>query len=162
MQVAKNTAVAIEYTLTIDDGIVVDTSQGGPPLWYLHGAGNLIPGLERELEGLAPGEEKTVVVPFEEGYGEWEDERVHQVPKTQFPEGTTFQVGDRVYAQGPQGQQIPGRITAVGPKEVTVDFNHELAGKELTFQVRIADVREATKDEIAHGHVHGPDGHHDH
>lgn len=160
MQIAKNRAVAIEYTLTIDDGIVVDASEQGEPLWYLHGADNIIPGLEKELEGLEPGSEKTVVVSAEEGYGEYSDERVHRVPKSQFPPDSSFQVGDRVFAHSPDGQQIPARITAVDPKEVTVDFNHELAGKQLTFQIKVAEVRDATKDEMQHGHVHGPGDHH--
>lgn len=160
MQVAKNKAVAIDYTLTIDGGIIVDASEEGEPLWYLHGASNIIPGLEKGLDGLKVGEEKVVVVPPAEGYGEYHADRVHQVPKTSFPPGSTFEIGDRVMAQAPDGTGLPARISAVQAKEVTLDFNHELAGKELTFKVRIAEVRDATKDEISHGHVHGPGGHH--
>lgn len=160
MQIAKNHAVALAYTLTIDDGIVVDASEAGAPLWYLHGADNIIPGLERELEGLETGAQKTVVVQPEEGYGAYDAERVHRVPKSQFPSDTTFQAGDRVYAHSPEGHEIPARIKAVDAKEVVVDFNHELAGKVLTFQVTVEEVRAATKEEVQHGHIHGPGGHH--
>ena len=159
MQVGAKKAVAIDYTLTIDGGIVVDASEKGAPLWYLHGANNIVPGLEKELTGMTVGEEKTVVVSPAEGYGERLDERVHQVPKDQFPPGTDFALGDQVVAQSPDGHQVPARIAGIDAKEVTVDFNHELAGKELTFAVRIAEVRAASKEELAHGHIHGPGGH---
>lgn len=160
MQVAKNKAVAIDYTLTIDGGIVVDSSEPGEPLWYLAGKDNIIPGLEKELLGLKVGDEKTVVVPASEGYGEYQSDRVHQVPKASFPADSTFEIGDRVMAQGPDGGGLPARIAGVSAKEVTLDFNHELAGKELTFKIKVAEVRDATKDEMTHGHVHGPGGHH--
>lgn len=160
MQVTKNKAVAIDYTLTIDGGIVVDASEQGEPLWYLHGKGNIIPGLEKQLEGLQVGDEKTVVVAPADGYGEYQKDRLHQVPKGSFPPDSSFEVGDRVMAQSPDGNGLPARISAVGAKEVTLDFNHELAGKELTFKVKVAEVRDPTKEELTHGHVHGPGGHH--
>jgi FKBP-type peptidyl-prolyl cis-trans isomerase SlyD len=84
---------------------------------------------------------------------------VHHVPKSEFPPDTSFELGDRVVAQGPDGTSLPARITAIDPKQVTLDFNHELAGKELTFKVKVAEVREASKQELDHGHVHGPGGH---
>jgi FKBP-type peptidyl-prolyl cis-trans isomerase SlyD len=160
MQIAEKKAVALEYELTIDGGIVVDKSDKGEPLWYLHGVGNLIPGLEKELNGMAVGDEKTVVVSADEGYGEYQDERVHIVPKDQFPPDTTFEIGDRVVAQGPDGSSLPARITGIDPRQVTLDFNHELAGKELTFKVKVSEIRDASKEELEHGHVHGPGGHH--
>lgn len=159
MQVAEKKAVALEYELTIDGGIVVDKSDKGEPLWYLHGVGNLIPGLEKELLGMSAGDEKTVVVPADEGYGTYQEERVHHVPKDQFPPDTSFEIGDRVVAQAPDGSALPARITAIEPKQVTLDFNHDLAGKELTFKVKVAEVREPSKEELDHGHVHGPGGH---
>lgn len=160
MKVERKRAVAIDYKLTIDDGIVVDMSEKGDPLWYLHGFGNLIPGLENELEGMDVGEEKTVVVAPAEGYGERDESKVHVVPKNQFDPTTTFELGDRVTARNPDGHAFEARVKAIGSKDVTLDFNHELAGKTLTFNVKIADVREANKEEIAHGHIHGPGGHH--
>ena len=160
MKIEKKRAVAIGYKLTIDDGILVDMSEPGQPLWYLHGFGNIIPGLEQALEGLEVGDAKTVVVAPEEGYGTYEQERVHLVPKTQFDPKTVFNVGDRVTANSPDGRQMEARVKAISAKEITLDFNHELAGKTLTFDVEVAEVRKAEKPEIEHGHIHGPGGHH--
>jgi FKBP-type peptidyl-prolyl cis-trans isomerase SlyD len=159
MQVGKKCAVAIDYKLTIDGGIVVDASEKGEPLWYLHGAGNIIPGLEKQLEGLSKGDKKTCVVPPEEGYGVYDKTRVHAVPKSQFPAGT-YAIGDHIVATAPDGTEVPARISASDGKTYTLDFNHELAGKTLTFEITVADVRAATKDELKHGHIHGPGGHH--
>ncbi len=160
MQIGKEKAVAIDYKLTIEGDIVVDQSEPGHPLWYLHGFGNIIPGLERELEGLEVGAEKTVTVQPEDGYGVRDDNLVHLVPKSQFGPGAQFDVGDRVVAQSPDGREMEARISLIGAKEVTVDFNHELAGKVLTFEIKVAEIRKASKEEVAHGHIHGPGGHH--
>lgn len=160
MEVSKKRAVAIDYKLTIDGGIVVDASEKGAPLWYLHGAGNIIPGLEKELDGLKVGDKKTVTVSPEEGYGTRDDTRVHSVPKAQFPQGS-YTIGDHIIATSPDGAEVPARICAMDAKTITLDFNHELAGKTLTFDVAVAEVRDATKDELKHGHIHGP-GAHDH
>jgi len=159
MQIAKKSAVAIDYKLTIDGGFVVDASEKGDPLWYLHGFNNIIPGLEKALDGLNVGDKKTVEVTPEEGYGTYEADRVHQVPKNRFPKGT-YNVGDHVTATGPDGNEMDARITAMDGKNFTLDFNHELAGKALTFEIVVAEVRAASKEELAHGHVHGPGGHH--
>ena len=159
MQISDKKAVAIDYNLTIDGGIVVDSSEPGQPLWYLHGASNIIPGLEKELTGLDVGAEKTVTVVPDEGYGVREDKLVQVVPKTQFDGQTHFQIGDRVVAEGPDGQKMNARISLIGDSEITVDFNHELAGKTLTFKIKVAEVRDASKEELDHGHVHGPGGH---
>jgi len=159
MHISKNSVVAIDYKLTIEGGIIVDASEKGAPLVYLHGIGNLIPGLEKALEGLEAGAEKKVVVEAKDGYGEYEDEKVREVPKTQFPDDATFQVGDRVTAHSPDGQAIEARIKLISPENVTLDFNPELAGKTLNFDVKVVEVRAASKEELAHGHVHGPGGH---
>ncbi len=159
MQIGKKCAVAIDYVLTIDGGFVVDASEKGQPLWYLHGASNIIPGLEKALDGLKAGDEKTVEVSPEEGYGAYMDDRVLVIPKNRFPAGT-YNVGDHVTATSPDGTEMDAKITAMDAKSFTLDFNHELAGKALTFKVTVAEVRNATKDELAHGHAHGPGGHH--
>jgi len=161
MQIGKKCAVAIDYKLTIEDGIVVDASEKGDPLWYLHGAGNIIPGLEKQLEGLNPGDKKTVVVAPEEGYGVYDKSKVHGVPKAQFPQ-SSYKLGDSIVATAPDGTEVPARITAMDGKNITLDFNHELAGKTLTFDITVSEVRTATGDEMKHGHVHGPGGHHHH
>jgi len=158
MKIGEATAVAIDYKLTIDGGIIVDASERGQPLWYLHGKGNIIPGLERALEGLEPGAKKTIVVAAKDGYGVGDTSRVHQVPKNRFPAGQ-YTLGDVITATAPDGSENDARITAMDAKTYTLDFNHELAGKELTFEITVAEVRAATKDELAHGHVHGPGGH---
>ncbi len=158
MQVAKKCAVALDYKLTIDDGTVVDFSEKGEPLWYLHGAGNIIPGLEAQLEGLEKGAQKKCVVSPEDGYGTYDKSRVHAVPKSQFPQGK-YDVGDHIVATAPDGTEVPARITEMDGKTITLDFNHELAGKTLTFEVTVNDVREATADEMKHGHIHGPGAH---
>lgn len=160
MKIENKRAVAIGYKLTIDDGILVDMSEPGQPLWYLHGFGNIIPGLESALEGLEVGDKKTVVVEPEQGYGTYEQERVHQVPKTQFDAKASFNVGDRVSANSPDGRQMEARVKAISAKEITLDFNHELAGKTLTFDVEVTEIRKAEKVELEHGHIHGPGGHH--
>ena len=159
MQVGKKSAVAIDYKLTIEGGIVVDASEKGQPLWYLHGASNIIPGLEKAIEGLKVGDKKTVVVDPAEGYGVREASRVHTVAKNKFPTGS-YSVGDHVTATAPDGNEMDARITAMDSKTYTLDFNHELAGKTLTFDITVVELRAATKDEMTHGHVHGPGGHH--
>jgi FKBP-type peptidyl-prolyl cis-trans isomerase SlyD len=155
MKVEKDKAVTIRYTLRVD-GEVVD--QGELP--YLHGHGQIIPGLEETLEGKSVGEKINVVVPPEKAYGQKNPEAVQVVPKSAFPEGSEVKVGEQFYAQDQSGQPMPFTITKVEGEDVTIDFNHPLAGKELNFEVEIVDVRDATPEELAHGHVHGPDGHH--
>lgn len=153
MQIAKNAVVAIDYTLTDTKGQVLDTSEGRGPLNYLHGAGNIIPGLERALEGKAEGEKLQVTVPPEEGYGQRDDALVQQVPKKLFAETAEPEPGMQFQAQGPQGTQLL-TVVEVQDEQVTVDANHPLAGRELSFDVAVVNVREATPDEIEHGHVH--------
>ena len=159
MQIAKKCAVAIDYKLTIEGGIIVDASEKGAPLWYLHGAGNIISGLEKQLEGLKAGDQKTCVVGPEEGYGVYDATKVHPIPKAQFPD-STYAIGEHIVATAPDGTEVPARITAMDAKTITLDFNHELAGKVLTFEITVNEVPAATRDEIHHGHIHGPGGHH--
>jgi len=159
MQIAKKRAAAIDYKLTIDGGIVVDASEKGQPLWYLHGAGNLIPGLERELEGMQKGDAKTVVVKPENNYDIVDTQKIHSIPHAQFPT-SNYNVNKMVIATAPDGTEVPARITAADTKSITLDFNHELAGKTLTFEIAVQEVRDASKEELKHGHVHGPGGHH--
>jgi FKBP-type peptidyl-prolyl cis-trans isomerase SlyD len=162
MKIENGKVVALDYVLKLDDGIVVDASEKGSPLLYLHGHQNIIPGLESELTGLALGDQKDVSVTPEEGYGEYVEELIQRAPKERFPEDSSFNLGDEVSAQDPDGHVRHGRITEVNAQEVVVDFNHMLAGKKLNFSVTVAEVREASEEEISHGHVHGPGGHHHH
>lgn len=156
MQIAKNAVVAIDYTLTDDNGQVLDTSQERGPLSYLHGAGNIIPGLEKALEGKAEGEKVNVTVPPEDGYGQRDESLVQAVPKKMFAETAEPEPGMQFQAMGPDGARIL-TVMKVEDDQVTVDANHPLAGQQLNFDVAVVDVREASEDEVEHGHVHDPD-----
>jgi FKBP-type peptidyl-prolyl cis-trans isomerase SlyD len=157
--VAADKVVLIHYTLTDDSGKVLDSSSGGDPLAYIQGHGNLIPGLERELEGKTAGTKLSVKVSPEDGYGVRDPALLQKVPLRAFG-GTRVQPGMQFQAQDSSGH--PRVITVVGIQGdmVTVDGNHALAGQNLHFEVEIIEVREATAEELEHGHVHGPGGHH--
>lgn len=158
MQVAKDKVVSIDYTLTDDEGSVLDTSKGRAPLAYLHGAGNIIPGLEKALEGKQAGEQVAVRVPAAEAYGERDDALAQEVPLEMFQGVESIEPGMRFQAQTSAGVQVV-TVTKVEGESVTVDGNHPLAGKPLNFDVNVVEVRDATDEELAHGHVHGPEGH---
>ncbi len=158
MQITKHSVASIEYTLTDDGGQVIDTSEGRGPLVYLHGAGNLIPGLESQLEGKAVGDEFQSRIEPADAYGERDDRMVQDVPRAQLPAEVDVTVGMQFQAQGPAGVQV---VTVVGVEGDTVkmDGNHPLAGVTLNFDVKVVEVREATAEEVEHGHVHGAGGH---
>jgi len=162
MQVAKDSIVTIDYTLKDSQGKVLDSSksQGREPLVYWHGSGHgLIPGLEKALEGKGPGDQVTAVVAPEEGYGVRDEKLVQSVPKTAFG-NSAIVVGAQFQTKGRGGHPQVVTITKIEPDAVTVDGNHALAGMTLHFDVDIKDVRAATAEEVAHGHIHGPGGHH--
>lgn len=158
MNIEKNKVVSIDYTLTDNDGVIIDSSQGREPLKYLHGTNALIPGLEKELEGKIVGDKLDVSIAPEEAYGARNEELLQSVPKEHFGDTPDIQVGMQFQAQSPQG---PITVTIVDVKEdsVTVDGNHPLAGVVLNFKVEVKEVREATADELSHGHAHGEGGH---
>ncbi len=158
MQIAQNSVVAFHYTLTNDTGEVLDSSEGREPLTYLHGAGNIIPGLEKELEGRQAGDTLNAVVAPGEGYGEQQDQLVQEVPRDAFQGVEGIEPGMQFQAQT-QGGPLMVTVTKVEGDTVTVDGNHPLAGQTLNFAVEIASVREASEEEIEHGHVHGEGGH---
>ncbi|WP_290790286.1 peptidylprolyl isomerase [Halomonas sp.] len=158
MQIAQNSVVAFHYTLTNDTGEVLDSSEGREPLTYLHGAGNIIPGLEKELEGRQAGDSLNAVVAPGEGYGEQQEQLVQEVPRDAFQGVEGIEPGMQFQAQT-QGGPLMVTVTKVEGDTVTVDGNHPLAGQTLNFAVEIASVREASEEEIEHGHVHGEGGH---
>lgn len=160
--VAENKVVTIHYTLTDDDGEELDSSRGGEPLEYLQGAENIVPGLENALLGKNVGDKLTVVVEPEDGYGERDEEAIQHVPRDKFPAKAKLSAGMPIHAQTEDGETVQAWIVDVKPNQVTVDFNHPLAGERLHFAVEIVSVREATAEELEHGHPHGPDGHHHH
>lgn len=158
MQISANTVVSIHYTLKNDAGDVLDTSSGRDPLAYLHGQQNIIPGLEKALEGKGAGDKVQVSIAPAEGYGEREESLVQDVPREAFQGMDDIKPGMQFQAQGPQGPVLV-TVTQVADEVITVDGNHPLAGETLHFDVEITAVREASDEEMEHGHVHGPDGH---
>ncbi|HSC85914.1 MAG TPA: peptidylprolyl isomerase [Polyangiaceae bacterium] len=160
MQIAKDCAVAIEYTLTDDEGKVIDTSTGRSPLWYLHGHENIVPGLEKALTGKSEGDKLKVSVPPEEGYGTYDESRTFEVPRSELPPTIQPEKGMELTMHGPGGHGVPVVVLKVKLNSVILDGNHPLAGKTLHFEVEVASVRKAKKEELSHGHVHGPGGHH--
>ena len=192
MTIAANKAVSIDYTLTNDAGEVIDSSAGGAPLVYLQGAGNIIPGLEKALDGKSVGDELTVAVEPEDAYGEYAAELVSTLSRSMFegvdeldvtvePEDAygeysaelvstlsssmfegvdQLEVGMQFHASAPDGQMQIVTIRDLDGDDVTVDGNHPLAGQRLNFKVKIVAIRDASQEEIAHGHVHGEGGHH--
>lgn len=159
MQISENSVVSFHYTLTNKDGQVIDSSQGNKPLTYLHGVGQIVPGLENTLAGKLVGDKLDVEVSAEEGYGEHHDFMVQQVPREAFQGVDDIEAGMQFQAQTPQGEMTV-TVTAVDESTVTVDGNHPLAGQALFFAVEVVSVRAATEEELSHGHVHGEGGHH--
>lgn len=158
MQIAKHKVVAIDYTLTGPDGAVLDSSEGREPLAYLHGGGNIIAGLESELEGKTKGDSLDVTVAPADGYGERNEALIQQVPRSMFEGVDKIEPGMRFNAMSDAGPRVVV-VTAVDDDGVTIDGNHSLAGMELHFAVTVMDVREASEEELEHGHVHGAGGH---
>jgi FKBP-type peptidyl-prolyl cis-trans isomerase SlyD len=159
MQIAKNVAVQIHYTLKNDAGEVLDSSDGGEPLAYLQGHGNLISGLEKALEGRRAGEAVNVSIAPADGYGVRDESLMQDVPMSAFQGIPDVQAGMQFQADSNHGPRTV-TVTKVAGNIVTVDGNHPLADQTLHFAVQIVDVRAASKEELSHGHVHGPGGHH--
>ena len=154
MQVEKNKVVEIDFTLKNDSGQVVDSSEGREPLSYVHGVGNLVPGLENALEGKSSGERVQVTVPPETGYGIRNETLVLSVERDKFSEFEDLKEGLRFHMDTPDGSMV-FTVVQVGDAEVVVDGNHPLAGMTLNFDITIQSVRDATSEELDHGHVHG-------
>jgi FKBP-type peptidyl-prolyl cis-trans isomerase SlyD len=159
LKVKDGHVVSMEYTLKVD-GEVADTSEGREPLKFVQGAGNIIPGLEREMTGMAVGDSKDVVVAAADAYGEEDEKAFMDVPRDQFPEEIPMKVGTELQVQNQAGQPMYARIDVVGDKSVRLDFNHPLAGKDLHFSVKVVGLREASNEEKEHGHVHKPGHNH--
>ena len=162
MKIEKGSVVAIDYSLHLGDGKVIDASAPGDPLTYLHGEGQIVPGLEQALEGLASGDARQVVVSPEDGYGTHDPQAVQEVPRTAFPKEIRPEVGMELMAQGPGGEPVPFVVRDVKLETVVIDMNHPLAGKTLHFDVTVREIRTATAEELEHGHAHGEGGEHHH
>jgi len=158
MQVADKRVITLAYTLKDNDDNIIDRSDDGS-FSYLHGANNIIPGLESALTGKVVGDELSVTLAPEDGYGVRDPGKTQAVPRNMFPPEHEIVTGMQFHAQGPDGQTVVVTVASVEGDTITVDGNHPLAGVELNFDVTIMDIREASGEELEHGHVHGPQGH---
>ncbi|MCG8416068.1 MAG: peptidylprolyl isomerase [Pseudomonadales bacterium] len=152
--IGQNSVVSMHYTLKNDNGDVLDSSEGKPPMMYLHGANNLIPGLEAELTGKSTGAAFNATIQPEQAYGTFNEELIQVISKSLFEGVETIEVGMAFIAQGEGGAQRQVRVTDVDGDSVTIDANHPLAGMTLHFDVEVVEVREATAQEIEDGQVH--------
>jgi FKBP-type peptidyl-prolyl cis-trans isomerase SlyD len=166
--IIDNVVVTLDYELTID-GEIVDSSKDAEPIIFLQGAGQVIPGLEKALYGMKQGEERLITVDPVDGYGEFDEEAIVDVPRDEFPADFPLEVGVEITVHSEEAEDdddeieegeddlMEATIVAIKDDSVTLDFNHPLAGKVLTFQIKVVELREATVEEIEHGHVHGDD-----
>ena len=158
MQIGDKTVVNFHYTLCDEDGTEMETSRGGEPTAYLHGRDNVIRGLEAAMEGRSTGDVFSVTVGPEDGYGERQEDKQRRVPIKHIIFQGKLKAGMTVHLNTNNGA-VPVTVVKAGRHSADVDTNHPMAGRTLTFDIEILDVREATEEEIAHGHAHGPGGH---
>jgi FKBP-type peptidyl-prolyl cis-trans isomerase SlyD len=159
VKIAKNCVALFEYTLKDSQGKTLDSSGDHGPLAYIHGIGNIIPGLENKMEGKVKGDKFNVHVQAKDGYGVRDEALVQEVPRTQFPDPDDISIGMSFQVDSDQGPFMV-TVTNVSEEVVTVDGNHPLAGVDLFFDINVTEVRQATAEELAHRHVHGKGGHH--
>src|SRR5260221_4853553 len=159
-EVKDGAVVSLAYTLRLSNGEIIDFSEAADPLEYLHGAENIIPGLEAELTGLRVGDEKSIELSAEDGYSEYDPEEVEVIERAQLPKNLpTLKLGMVLAISDDDGNFSEAYVREIAQYSVTLDFNHPLAGQQLFFQVEVLGIREATEEELAHGHPHGVDGH---
>lgn len=160
MSVEKDKVVSMHYTLTLENDEVIDSSvERNEPLQFIAGVGNIIPGLEKELIGMEKGDKKSVRVAPEEAYGLRNDELVQTYPRSELPAEVEMEVGKMLYLEDEHGHPVDALVSDLTEETVTLDLNHPLSGEVLNFEVEIIELREATSEELEHGHVH-VDGHH--
>jgi FKBP-type peptidyl-prolyl cis-trans isomerase SlyD len=157
-KVIDDIVVTLDYTLTVD-GEIVDSSQEEGPIQFLHGHGNIISGLEAHLGGLTVGESLQVTVAAKDAYGDYDSGQIVDIPLDEFPEEICVEQGVELEMKDQDGDTLFARIVSVGKSRAKLDFNHPLAGKELTFDVNIVGLRAPTPEELEHGHIHGSEGH---
>lgn len=158
-QIVDDVVVSLAYKLTVD-GEVLDEAGAEDAIQFLQGHKNIIPGLENQLVGMKVGDSKQVVVGAEEGYGPVDKNSIEDIARSEFPEEVKPEVGMELELKDKEGNELWGRVLSLQDDTVTMDFNHPLAGKELHFDVKVVDIRLATGEELAHGHVHAPGHHH--
>jgi len=160
MAIGINKVVTLNFTLTDQHGNILDSTEGEQPFSFLSGHQNILPKLESEIDTMLIGSKRTVTINAADAYGDYNDDIVQVVGKDEFPPDFILEVGMQYIASAPDGTKMPFTITEVNDEDVTIDFNHPLAGKNLKFDIELLNVRDATSEEIAHGHVHGAGGHH--
>lgn len=154
MQVEKHMVVSMHYTLTDEAGNTMDSSEENDPMTFLVGADQIIPGLERALMGLSIGDKKLVIVSPKDGYGERDEEMIQEFERSELPDADQLELEEVLEFEDEEGDTVEGSVIEITGEKVTVDFNHPLAGETLHFQTEIIDIRKASPEEIAHGHVH--------
>jgi FKBP-type peptidyl-prolyl cis-trans isomerase SlyD len=158
--IKNNAVVEITYSLKNSEGEEIDSAGAGNPLQYLHGVGQIVPGLEKALDGLLIGSTKDVVVPPEEGYGDFDPQLKIKTENTMFPKDVEVKIGMEFTADLGDGKHQNFTVEKIEGNEVFINGNHPLAGKTLHFSIEVVSIRDATDDELQHGHAHGPGGHH--
>jgi len=160
MPTEANKVITMNFTLTDETGNILDSTDAGGPFSYISGKGMVLPKLEEAVSVMIIGTKKQLKLEAKDGYGEYKDDAVQAVGKENFPEDFVLEAGMEYVASNPDGVQMPFIITNVEDETVTIDFNHPLAGKNLNFDLELLDVRDASAEELTHGHVHGAGGHH--
>ena len=159
MQVTKDCAVALKYKLTSNDGVMIDSADKDNPLWFIFGKGQLLPKFEQEISGLSIGDSKKFTLTPAEGYGEFDPKKIVNLKKDRLSDDN-YKIGSTIILHSSDGHKMPGKIIAIDKESVKIDLNHDLAGETLHFNVSVLDIRRATKEELAHGHIHGSGCHH--
>jgi len=162
LTVADDLVVSLDYTLRLDDNEIESSSVGEEPLQFIQGRGHIIPGLEQALYGMAVGDEKDVVVLPEDGYGEIDESGFQEVGREFFPDEMELVLGASIRVRDDAGEVYTAYVAKLEDEKVILDFNHSLAGKTLYFNVKVLDLRPASDEELAHGHVHSSEHHHGH
>jgi FKBP-type peptidyl-prolyl cis-trans isomerase SlyD len=162
MPIKQNQVVTINFTLKDETGEIIDSTQGNNPFSFISGNNQILPKLEESISIMLIGSKTNVKLNPVDAYGEYKEEAVQTVDRSEFPQDVELEEGMSFMAHTPEGKQVPLTIAGVEGDKVTVDFNHPLAGRALEFDVELLNIRDATLEELQHGHVHGPDGHHHH
>jgi len=160
MAIGINKVVTLNFTLTDQHGNILDSTEGEQPFSFLSGHQNILPKLESEIDTMLIGSKRTITINAADAYGEYNEDIVQVVGKDEFPPEFLLEVGMQYIASAPDGTKMPFTITEVNDEDVTIDFNHPLAGKDLNFDIELLNVCDATSEEIAHGNVHGAGGYH--
>jgi FKBP-type peptidyl-prolyl cis-trans isomerase SlyD len=160
MSIGANKVITMNYTLRDGKGNVIQSTKNDAPFSYLSGKNQILPKLEEEIDNMLIGGKKKVKLVYDDAYGKYDDNATQQVNKADFPKDMNIEVGMEFMMNSPEGKKVPFNIKSIIEDEVTIDFNHPLAGMDLEFEVELLDVRDASVEELQHGHVHGPGGHH--